>query len=99
MLETENEELNQRSKAIVMQTLKGEWPHVAKEDIIELEGVVEEVLPNAMFRVRINENYLLTGIISGKMRQHRIQILLGDKVKLEVSPYDLTKGRITYRTK
>jgi translation initiation factor IF-1 len=72
---------------------------VAKEDIIELEGVVEEVLPNAMFRVRINENYLLTGIISGKMRQHRIQILLGDKVKLEVSPYDLTKGRITYRTK
>lgn len=72
---------------------------MAKEDIIELEGVVEEVLPNAMFRVRINENYLLTGIISGKMRQHRIQILLGDKVKLEVSPYDLTKGRITYRTK
>ena len=72
---------------------------MAKEDIIELEGVVEEVLPNAMFRVRINENYLITGIISGKMRQHRIQILLGDKVKLEVSPYDLTKGRITYRTK
>lgn len=72
---------------------------MAKEDIIELEGVVEEVLPNAMFRVRINENYLITGIISGKMRQHRIQILLGDRVKLEVSPYDLTKGRITYRTK
>ena len=72
---------------------------MAKEEIIELEGVVEEVLPNAMFRVRINENYLLTGIISGKMRQHRIQILLGDKVKVEVSPYDLTKGRITYRTK
>ena len=72
---------------------------MAKEDILELEGVVEEVLPNAMFRVRINENYLLTGIISGKMRQHRIQILLGDLVKVEVSPYDLTKGRITYRTK
>lgn len=72
---------------------------MAKEEIIELEGVVEEVLPNAMFRVRINENYLLTGIISGKMRQHRIQILQGDKVKVEVSPYDLTKGRITYRTK
>ena len=72
---------------------------MAKEEIIELEGVVEEVLPNAMFRVRINENYLLTGIISGKMRQHRIQILLGDKVKVEVSPYDLTKGRVTYRTK
>ena len=72
---------------------------MAKEEIIELEGVVEEVLPNAMFRVRINENYLLTAMISGKMRQHRIQILLGDKVKVEVSPYDLTKGRITYRTK
>ncbi len=72
---------------------------MAKEEIIELEGVVEEVLPNAMFRVRINENYLLTAMISGKMRQHRIQILLGDKVKVEVSPYDLTKGRVTYRTK
>lgn len=72
---------------------------MAKEEIIELEGVVEEVLPNAMFRVRINENYLLTAMISGKMRQHRIQILQGDKVKVEVSPYDLTKGRVTYRTK
>lgn len=72
---------------------------MGKEEIIELEGVVEEILPNAMFRVRINENYLLTGIISGKMRQHRIQILMGDKVKVEVSPYDLSKGRITYRTK
>ena len=72
---------------------------MGKEEIIELEGVVEEILPNAMFRVRINENYLLTVIISGKMRQHRIQILMGDKVKVEVSPYDLSKGRITYRTK
>jgi len=72
---------------------------VAKEDIIELEGVVEELLPNAMFRVRINENYLITAMISGKMRQHRIQILLGDLVKVEVSPYDLTKGRVVYRTK
>jgi len=72
---------------------------VAKEEIIELEGVVEEVLPNAMFRVRINENYLITAMISGKMRQHRIQILLGDLVKVEVSPYDLTKGRVVYRTK
>ena len=72
---------------------------MAKEEIIELEGVVEEVLPNAMFRVRINENYLITAMISGKMRQHRIQILLGDLVKVEVSPYDLTKGRVVYRTK
>lgn len=70
-----------------------------KDDILELEGVVEEVLPNAMFRVRVNENYLVTAVISGRMRQNRIQILLGDKVKLEVSTYDLTKGRVTYRSK
>lgn len=72
---------------------------MSKEDVIELEGVVEEVLPNAMFRIRINENYLVTSVISGRMRQNRIQILLGDRVKLEVSTYDLTKGRITYRSK
>jgi translation initiation factor IF-1 len=72
---------------------------VAKEDVIELEGVVEELLPNAMFRIRVNENYLVTSVISGRMRQNRIQILLGDRVKLEVSTYDLTKGRITYRSK
>jgi translation initiation factor IF-1 len=72
---------------------------VPKDDILELEGVVEDVLPNAMFRVRINENYLVTATISGKMRQNRIQILLGDRVKLEVSTYDLTKGRVTYRYK
>ena len=72
---------------------------MAKEDVIELEGVVEEVLPNAMFRIRVNENYLVTSVISGRMRQNRIQILLGDRVKLEVSTYDLTKGRITYRSK
>ena len=70
-----------------------------KDDILELEGVVEEVLPNAMFRVRINENYMVTAVISGRMRQNRIQILLGDRVKLEVSTYDLTKGRVTYRSK
>lgn len=72
---------------------------MSKEDLIQLEGVVEDVLPNAMFRVRVNENYLVTATISGKMRQHRIQILLGDKVNLEVTPYDLSKGRITYRSK
>jgi translation initiation factor IF-1 len=70
-----------------------------KDDLLELEGEVEEVLPNAMFRVRINENYLVTAVINGRMRQNRIQILLGDKVRLEVSTYDLTKGRITYRSK
>lgn len=60
-------------------------------------GTVEEVLPNAMFRVKLeNEQYIL-GHISGKMRQNRIQILLGDNVKIEMSPYDLSKGRIVYR--
>jgi translation initiation factor IF-1 len=70
---------------------------VAKEESIQAEGRVEEVLPNAMFRVRITEHHVITAVISGKMRQHRIQILEGDRVKVEMSPYDLTKGRVTYR--
>lgn len=70
---------------------------MAKEDLIQLEGLVEEVLPNAMFRVKINDSHRITAVISGKMRQHRIQILQGDKVKVEISPYDLTKGRVVYR--
>jgi translation initiation factor IF-1 len=70
-----------------------------KSDVLELDGVVEECLPNAMFRVRITESHLVTAVVSGRMRQNRIQILLGDKVKLEVSTYDLTKGRVTYRSK
>jgi len=72
---------------------------VAKEDVIEMTGVVEEVLPNAMFRVKLNETHRITAVISGKMRQHRIQILAGDKVKVELSPYDLTRGRVVYREK
>ena len=72
---------------------------MAKEDLIQIEGRVEEVLPNAMFRVRITEMHVITAVISGRMRQHRIQILQGDRVRIEMSPYDLTKGRITYREK
>jgi translation initiation factor IF-1 len=72
---------------------------VAKEDVISLEGKVEEVLPNAMFRVLLEQGSTVLGHISGKMRQNRIQILQGDKVKVEMSPYDLTKCRIVYRTK
>jgi translation initiation factor IF-1 len=72
---------------------------VAKEDLIQMEGRVEEVLPNAMFRVRITETHVITAVISGRMRQNRIQILMGDKVRIEMSPYDLTKGRVTYREK
>jgi translation initiation factor IF-1 len=72
---------------------------VAKDDIISIEGKVEEVVPNAMFRVKLENNHTILGHISGKMRQNRIQILAGDKVRVEMSPYDLTKGRIVYRTK
>ena len=67
--------------------------------MISLDGRVEEVLPNAMFRVKLEMGSTILGHISGKMRQNRIQILLGDKVRVEMSPYDLTKCRIVYRTK
>jgi len=70
---------------------------VSKEDVIRLEGVVDEVLPNTMFRITTTEGHKLLGHVSGRMRQNRIQILLGDKVQIEVSPYDLSKGRIVYR--
>ena len=72
---------------------------MAKEDVISLEGKIEEVLPNAMFRVKLEQGSTVLGFISGKMRQNRIQILLGDKVRVEMSPYDLTKCRIVYRSK
>jgi len=70
---------------------------VSKEDLITVEGMVAEVLPNAMFRVRITEEHTVVAIISGRMRQNKIQIIAGDKVKVEMSPYDLSKGRICYR--
>ena len=72
---------------------------MAKEDVIEAEGSVEEVLPNAMFRVKLEQGSTILGHISGKMRQNKIQILQGDLVRVEMSPYDLTKGRIVYRSK
>lgn len=72
---------------------------MAKEDVIEIEGVVKEPLPNAMFRVELENGHEVLAHISGKMRMHFIRILPGDKVKLEVSPYDLTRGRIIFRSK
>lgn len=72
---------------------------MSKEDLIQMEGVVEEVLPNAMFRVRLSETHKITAVISGRMRQNKIQILAGDNVQVEMSPYDLTKGRVVYRSK
>jgi len=70
---------------------------MAKEGVIKIEGVVVDVLPNATFRIEINSGQRILGYISGKMRQHEIRILDGDRVELELSPYDLTKGRITRR--
>ena len=72
---------------------------MAKEEFIEVIGTVVEPLPNAMFRVELENGHVITAHISGKMRMHYIKILPGDKVKVEMSPYDLTKGRITFRYK
>lgn len=70
---------------------------MAKQDVIELEGKVVEALPNAMFRVELDNGHEVLAHISGKMRMHFIRILPGDKVTVELSPYDLSRGRITYR--
>lgn len=72
---------------------------MAKDDVIEVEGVVKEALPNAQFVVEIQGGHQLLAHISGKLRMNFIKILPGDKVTLEISPYDLTKGRITWRSK
>lgn len=72
---------------------------MAKEDPIEVEGTIVETLPNAMFRVELDNGHRVLAHVSGKMRMHFIRIIPGDKVKLELSPYDLTRGRITYRSK
>lgn len=72
---------------------------MAKKDLITQDGIIEEALSNAMFRVRLQNDHLIIATISGKMRMHYIRILPGDKVSVEMSPYDLTRGRITYRYK
>ena len=72
---------------------------MAKDDVIELEGIVVDALPNAMFTVDIGNGHTILAHISGKMRKFYIRILPGDRVKVELSPYDLTRGRITYRYK
>ena len=70
---------------------------MAKEDLIEFGGTVTEVLPNAMFRVKLDNDHQVLAHTSGKMRKNRIRVLTGDEVLVELTPYDLTKGRITYR--
>ncbi len=79
--------------------MRGEVKNVAKEDSIEVEGTVIEPLPNAMFRVELAHGPRVLAHVSGKIRMHFIKILAGDKVTVQLSPYDLTRGRITYRFK
>ena len=70
---------------------------MAKEEAIQMQGVVKETLPNTIFRVKLENGHTITAHISGKMRKHYIRILTGDKVTVEMTPYDLTKGRIIFR--
>ena len=72
---------------------------MAKEDVIEFEGVVDEILPGGQFRVRLQGDQVILAYTAGKMRKNRIRVLTGDEVLVELTPYDLTKGRITYRFK
>ena len=72
---------------------------MSKEDLIEVEGVIKEALPNAKFRVELESGHIVEAHISGKIRMNFIRVLPGDKVKVELSPYDLTRGRITFRVK
>lgn len=76
---------------------EGDMEFMAKEDLIEMAGQVLEVLPDARYRVKLDNGHELIAYTNGKMRKHHIRILAGDKVSLELSPYDLTKGRITFR--
>ena len=72
---------------------------MSKEDVIEVEGIVDDALPNAMFKVKLENGHIVLAHISGKLRQNYIKILPGDKVTMELSPYDLSRGRITWRAK
>ena len=72
---------------------------MAKDDVIELEGIVTDALPNAMFKVKLGNDHVILAHISGKLRMNYIKILPGDKVTVQMSPYDLTQGRITWRSK
>ena len=72
---------------------------MAKEDLIEFKGVITEILPNAMFRITLENEHVILGHMSGKMRKNRIRVLQGDSVIVEMTPYDLSKGRIIFREK
>lgn len=72
---------------------------MAKQDVIEIEGIIEDTLPNAMFKVKLSNGHVILAHVSGKIRMNYIRILPGDRVTVEISPYDLTRGRITFRHK
>jgi translation initiation factor IF-1 len=72
---------------------------MGKQDVIEVEGIIEDTLPNAMFKVKLENGHIILAHVSGKIRMHYIRILPGDRVTVEISPYDLTRGRITFRHK
>ena len=72
---------------------------MSKQDVIEVDGIVEDTLPNAMFKVKLQNGHVIMAHVSGKIRMHYIRILPGDRVTVEMSPYDLTRGRITFRHK
>lgn len=72
---------------------------MSKQDVIEIEGVIEDTLPNAQFKVKLTNGHIIIAHVSGKIRMHYIRILPGDRVSVELSPYDLTRGRITFRHK
>lgn len=91
--------INQRYiRSLAKQAIKLGIKSMAKEEQIEMNGVVLETLPNTMFRVKLENGYIITAHISGKMRKNYIRILTGDTVTVEMTPYDLSKGRITYRS-
>jgi translation initiation factor IF-1 len=87
------------SQTAASDALRGGGQEMAKEELIELEGRVTEVLPEARFRVELDAGHQVLGYASGRMKKHRIRVLVGDRVTVEMTPYDLTKGRISFRHK
>ena len=96
---TKESKANYRGSMVWGSLSKKEVKNLAKEDVIEVEGTVVETLPNTTFKVELENGHQILAHISGKLRMNYIKILPGDKVKVELSPYDLTRGRITWRAK
>ncbi len=89
---------NDKGLMIIDNRIESDWRYMAEETVV-FEGKIVDTLPNAMFRVELENGHTVLAYLSGKMRKYYIRVLLGDKVKVEMSPYDLTRGRITYRYK